>query len=517
MKFGNSSMNKPTLVLLHGWGNDSRTWAPIIEGLRAIAPVQTIDLPGFGAAPALSDYSLETLLAALESQLPERCVLLGWSLGGMLAVQLAARLPQRVLGVVSLAANARFVAAADYPQAMAPEVNRLFNESFAQQPQAALKRFAGLMAQGDTEERHLLKQLRGQVGDAVVTANWLPALELLAQLDNRVHLAQLTQPLLQVLAEGDALVPVAAVAALQALNPRHQIQVLAGAHALHWSQPQALLAAVQGFYAQWQALAPDKKRIAQSFGKAAATYDSVAELQRAVGAELLTRLPPLSAGQRLLDLGSGTGYFSAQLVQTGAEVIALDIAQGMLAHARQQQAAKLHQPHWLCADAEQLPLADASLNLVFSSLAIQWCASLPQLMQELARVLKPGGSALLSTLGPGTLAELKRAWQQVDDHVHVNHFAPREALEAAAEQAGLRTEFSQELRCLHFAQLRDLTHALKALGAHNINPGQPQGLTGRQRLQAFSAAYERERMAEGLPATYEVYYLVLTKATNSHD
>ena len=501
-------MTKPVLVLVHGWGGDSRTWAPVIAGLRDFAPVQLIDLPGFGAAPALDEFALAAVLDALAAQLPERCLLVGWSLGAMLAVQLAARLPQQVLGVVSLAANARFVADAAYPAAMAPAVNRQFNQGFADQPLPTLKLFSGLLAQGDPQERALLKQLRQQLPDTT-NPNWGEALQLLSSLDNRACLQSLAQPVLHLLAERDALVPVAAAEPLRALNPRHRVQVLPdAAHALHWSQPQTLVALVRDFYESLLAPAPDKKRIAQSFGKAAASYDSVAGLQRAVGGRLLEYLPPL-AQRQVLDLGCGTGYFTAQLARSGAQVLALDIAQGMLEFARRQHP---DTALWLCGDAEQLPLVDASVDVIFSSLAIQWCSHLPQLMAELARVLKPGGCACISTLGPGTLAELKRAWQQVDDYVHVNRFAPPAQIQQAVAQAGLTLElFSAQTQVLYFERLRELTHELKALGAHNLNPGQARGLTSRQRLQAFSAAYERERLPQGLPASYEIYYLVLTK------
>ena len=221
-------MTKPVLVLVHGWGGDSRTWAPVIAGLRDFAPVQLIDLPGFGAAPALDEFALAAVLDALAAQLPERCLLVGWSLGAMLAVQLAARLPQQVLGVVSLAANARFVADAAYPAAMAPAVNRQFNQGFADQPLPTLKLFSGLLAQGDPQERALLKQLRQQLPDTT-NPNWGEALQLLSSLDNRACLQALAQPVLHLLAERDALVPVAAAEPLRALNPRHRVQVLSDA------------------------------------------------------------------------------------------------------------------------------------------------------------------------------------------------------------------------------------------------------------------------------------------------
>lgn len=504
------------LVLIHGWGCDSRTWQPLLPALQKIATVTCIDLPGFGRSEMLADYSLDAVLARLEPQLPEYSVIMGWSLGGMLAVQLAARYPQKISGVIALAANAKFVASPDYLAAMARSVNRHFNNSFTQDPQASLKIFGGLLAQGDEHERALLKQLR-RTETGEINPNWLQALELLAQLDNRAALAQLTLPVLHLLAEKDALVPESAAAALKELNPQQHIVVLENAaHALHWSRSQRVIELVADFLVRQTEriktpLLLDKKKIAHSFGRAAETYDSVAQLQRDVGAELWLTLPDhLPENARILDLGSGTGFFTRQLVQAypDAQVIGLDIAEGMLHFARCSAPAAIH---WLCGDAENLPLADKSVDVIFSSLAIQWCNHLPQLMVELARVLKPGGRIYIATLGPATLHELKTAWQQVDNYVHVNRFQPLDELTAALAQSGLQlAQLQTQTRVQHFARVTDLTRELKALGAHNINKGKPDGLTSRARLLAFKNAYEQFRGERGLPASYDVIYLTAT-------
>src|SRR5690606_4457107 len=173
----------------------------------------------------------------------------------------------------------------------------------------------------------------------------------------------------------------------------------------------------------------DKKKIAQSFGRAAETYDTVAQLQRDVGKHLLQYAPTeLTEGGHVIDLGSGTGFFTRQLATrySSARVTGLDIAEGML-HFSKHQVDDVA-INWLCADAEQLPIADHNVDMIFSSLVIQWCSDLPRLMRELARVLKPGGQLLLATLGPNTLRELKSAWQQVDNYVHVNRFQPQDSL-----------------------------------------------------------------------------------------
>lgn len=502
------------IVLLHGWGCDSRTWQPLLPHLQQWADVIAIDLPGFGESATVSVFELDKVLALVEQCLPERAVLIGWSLGGMLALALAQRLPQKITRVITLATNAKFVASADYPSAMPHVVNRQFNQGFAKDAQATLKRFSGLLAQGDINERALLKTLRAQQSTRAVNHNWQEALALLAQLDNRATFAQLTQPGLHLFGETDALVPVAAARAVKTLSALQQFKVLAGAaHVLHWSQPEKI-AQLIGHFLQQAACASntlnlavlDKRKVAHSFSRAAHTYDSVANLQRTVGGQLFANLPAADSVVRVLDLGCGTGFFSDALVERfpQADIVGLDIAEGMIDFARSHRADTIQ---WLCGDAENLPLLSASIDVIFSSLAIQWCENLPGLFRELRRVLKPGGQLLFSTLGPNTLHELKSAWQTVDGNVHVNRFQPAEEVQAQLRLAEFQIEqWRTENRVLGFARLVDLTRELKALGAHNINRGQASGLTGRRKLEALMSAYECYRNENLLPATYEIHY-----------
>lgn len=255
----------------------------------------------------------------------------------------------------------------------------------------------------------------------------------------------------------------------------------------------------------------DKRLVAQAFSRAAPSYDSVAALQRGVADTLLDWLPE-TGPERLVDLGSGTGYASAPLRQSypQAALISLDLAEGMLHYARQNRAVTPDLS--LCADAEALPLADASVDLIFSSLAIQWCERPVRLFTEVARVLKPGGRFLVATLGPATLNELRQAWAAVDDDVHVNSFVPLRVLCAAASPLTLVRERC-EIRQLEYDRLNGLMHELKALGAHNVNPRRQQGLSGPARLRTLTRAYDRFRLANGrLPAGYEVYFLEWIKA-----
>jgi malonyl-CoA O-methyltransferase len=255
---------------------------------------------------------------------------------------------------------------------------------------------------------------------------------------------------------------------------------------------------------------PDKRQVAASFSRAASSYDGVAGLQRKVGQQLLDCVPVGFMPGSWLDLGCGTGYFSRALMlqYPQAAGAGLDIAEGMLLHARELGGAQF----FIGGDAESLPLASSSQQLIFSSLALQWCSDFAAVLSEARRVLEPGGILAFSSLCTGTLQELRDSWQVVDGMVHVNRFRCFEDYQrlcAASSMQVLRLE--QRAEVLHFADLRQLTGELKALGAHNLNPGRPGGLTGRERIRGLVEAYEHKRTDHGLPATYQVVYGILRR------
>ncbi len=258
-------------------------------------------------------------------------------------------------------------------------------------------------------------------------------------------------------------------------------------------------------------LRPAKRQIAASFSRAAASYDGVAALQRRVGQALLARLPQGLVVSRWLDLGCGTGHFSRQLALRFPEArgLALDLAEGMLCHARPLGGAR----DFVAGDAEQLPLAGGCMELVFSSLVLQWCDDFARVLAEARRVLAPGGVLAFSSLADGTLQELRASWQRVDQQVHVNRFRRLADYQQLCQASGMQLLLLEnQAEVLHFRDLRQLTDELQNLGAVNLNPGRPAGLGGRARLQGLTAAYERWRQPEGLPATYQVVYGLLQRA-----
>lgn len=247
----------------------------------------------------------------------------------------------------------------------------------------------------------------------------------------------------------------------------------------------------------------NKKAVADAFSRAAASYEQAAELQRQSGESLLAlaREQNLPLGNQVLDAGCGTGYFSRRWREMGKTVTALDISTGMLLRAQQQDSADSYLP----GDIERLPLADNSVDISFSNLAVQWCNALPRALGELERVTRPGGVVLFSTLAEGSLNQLSQAWMKVDGRPHVNSFLTPDKIAEACAPFRHHVEFSQHTAL--FADVMSLMRSLKGIGATHIKGGRLGGLGGRQRLASLEKHYVRQ---EGkLPLTYRLVYGIL--------
>jgi len=265
-----------------------------------------------------------------------------------------------------------------------------------------------------------------------------------------------------------------------------------------------------------------KQAIRRAFERAAHTYDHSAFLQREVARRLDEHLEEMKISPRvILDAGCGTGSGFPLLSRRfpEAEVVALDLAHSMLCQARQAQISSGWRGWWgrvaaqrrgrllpLCADIEHLPLARHSLDMVWSSLSLQW-VDLPRAFHEFQRVLKPGGLLLFASLGPDTLHELRAAGQGVDGHARVNDFVDMHDVGDALVAAGFsHPVMEMERLTLTYQELRALLFDLKGIGARTIMAGRRDGLMGKGAWAQLQANYERFRQDGRLPATYEVVY-----------
>ncbi len=253
----------------------------------------------------------------------------------------------------------------------------------------------------------------------------------------------------------------------------------------------------------------DKQQARLAFSRAAQQYDQVAVLQREIGQRMLDRLQLVRLQPELiLDVGAGTGVATSALAERyrKAKVLALDFAFPMLLQTR-KRGHWLRKPRCICGDLEQLPLADQSVDLIYSNAAIQWSNDLDQTFSEFKRVLRPGGLLMFTTFGPDTLKELRAAWAEVDDTAHVSTFIDMHDVGDALLRAGLADPVMDVDRMtLSYQSVNGLMRDLKVLGAHNVSSGRRRGLTGKGRLQAMKQAYEAFRHEGRLPASYEVVY-----------
>jgi malonyl-CoA O-methyltransferase len=248
--------------------------------------------------------------------------------------------------------------------------------------------------------------------------------------------------------------------------------------------------------------------VRRSFDRASASYDAAAVLQTQVREELLARLEFTQLTPKvILDAGAGTSQASRTLASRYPEatVVAVDNALGMLRAADSTEANSARFER-VCADSAVLPLADASVDLIFSNLMLQWCDPMA-VFAEFRRVLAPRGALSFSTFGPDTLQELRTAWAEVDDFEHVSPFYDMHDLGDALVHAGLvQPVLDVDYYTLEYREVRDLARDLKAIGAHDASAGRRRGLTTPRRFAAMQAAYEPFRRNDRLPATYEVIY-----------
>lgn len=256
----------------------------------------------------------------------------------------------------------------------------------------------------------------------------------------------------------------------------------------------------------------DKRRLRASFEHAAATYDAAAVLQREIADRLLARLEVVRLRPRvILDLGCGTGYGLRQLGRRypRARLLGLDIAETMVRRARAQSGLwgrMTGRCAFACGDAERLPLAPGSVDMVVSNLSLQWCDP-PAVFAEVGRVLRPGGLLMFSSFGPDTLRELRAAWGTVDAAPHVHGFIDMHDLGDMLVHAGFADPvMDMEHLTLTYASVQAVMRDLKQLGAHNVALSRARGLTGKSRFARFSAAYESQARDGKIPATYEVVY-----------
>ncbi len=239
------------LVLIHGWGMNSAVWSALVAPLSEKYRLHLIDMPGHGHSEYDQDcQGLDQWVDAVMQMAPQSAIWIGWSLGSMLAQRAAARFPEQVQGLVSIAGTPRFVQDSDWPHAMAQVTLRGFAADLREDHSQTLERFLLLQAHGDSEVRKLLRPLREGLGGRPEPDDHALklGLDLLMNVDLRPDLIRLQCPTMWMFGRRDRLVPVDVVDALQLLLPQAQIHIFQhAAHLPMLSDQVRCLELLQGF------------------------------------------------------------------------------------------------------------------------------------------------------------------------------------------------------------------------------------------------------------------------------
>ena len=162
---------------------------------------------------------------------------------------------------------------------------------------------------------------------------------------------------------------------------------------------------------------------------------------------------------------------------------------------------------FICADMEAIPLAENSVDMVWSNLSLQWCNDLDQVFTQIAKTLTHNGLFIFSTFGPSTLHELRTSLASFSQYSHVNQFIDMHDIGDALIRCGFSDPvLDVDVYTLTYSTFKEIMYDLKQIGARNALQGRAKGMTGKGFLYQLEKLYEVYRADEKLPASYEVVY-----------
>ncbi|WP_316677550.1 pimeloyl-ACP methyl ester esterase BioH [uncultured Tolumonas sp.] len=241
----------PDLVLLHGWGLNSAVWQEIVPPLEPYYTLHLVDLPGFGFSQhtIVESADLSLWSEAVLPHLPAQFNLLGWSMGGLIALRMALDHPTRIQRLVLMGSSPCFLQQENWP-GIRPDVLSGFNRALQLDTRKTIERFLAIQAMGSESVKEDVKRLKNwlqQRPDATPAA-LKAGLQLLETVDLRTELAQLNCPVMSLYGRLDSLVPVAAVAEIESLLPECRSVIFPhAAHTPFLSHPQLFIEALHQF------------------------------------------------------------------------------------------------------------------------------------------------------------------------------------------------------------------------------------------------------------------------------
>jgi pimeloyl-[acyl-carrier protein] methyl ester esterase len=250
----------PDVVLLHGWALHGGMWGPWLDELALHVRLHLVDLPGHGHSPWSPDLAgLADLARIVRHVVPPGAALVGWSLGGMIALELARQEKQAASALVLLATTPKFVAGDDWSHGMEAGVLDAFAHGLVEDHRGTVQKFLALQARGDERSVETLRLLRrnldthGPPDPRALAAG----LRILRAADLRGVLPGIALPTLVIAGQRDRLTPAAAGRALAlALPAASFVEIAHGGHAPFLSHGRQVLDEILGFLRRQRDLFP---------------------------------------------------------------------------------------------------------------------------------------------------------------------------------------------------------------------------------------------------------------------
>lgn len=308
-------------------------------------------------------------------------------------------------------------------------------------------------------------------------------------------------------------------------------------------------------FEEYASASVNKDRVAKGFDKAAKCYQDHSSIQKQVSQDALAKLY-VSLGINsnedyelerdwLLDIGCGPALYSEQLSKLCNNLIGIDIAHAML-----QQAQRSYSQHkeptsvaqklvnkgnkgaksFLLAncDAECLAIKPNSIDVIFSSMALQWCSSPHIALQEVFRTLKPKGSALLAIMVGESFSHLHNAFKAIGTPSRVNRFYSTNDWLKASNIYDWCTESHLKNYVSYHTSTFSMLKSIKQIGANTLVSAQQSDLNKNNRNNTSSSttkAYlskqelnnldqyfkENHYRNSNFPLEYQVLYLSIHK------
>lgn len=199
-----------SLLLIHGWGVNSGIWAPLAAQLKNFFKVYMIDLPGMGKSSTISPYTLENLAKEIRVNIPvDKCHILGWSLGGQLALYLATKIPQFVEKIILMSTTPCFVERHDWPYGVKKHFFNNFELEAKKSINDTLMKFFLIQTKDIKNAKDTMKFLKSNFIKSTDhnTLGMRGALKILGETDLRKDIEKIDKQSLVIVGEKDRLTP----------------------------------------------------------------------------------------------------------------------------------------------------------------------------------------------------------------------------------------------------------------------------------------------------------------------